>query len=271
MSVERLATTGPGLSVAGVLRARFLGSSIALKTAAGLFLLTLWKIIVWAFAPPYVATPTGILRAIPRVIVDPTFLGNAASTLEAVILGLLIAIVSGTVVGLLMGRIREVRYGLSHYVNSLFTMPMIAVLPLLSLWFGHTPAARLALIVLVAFLSIVVNVADGARDVAAEHLEVARSFRVARLRTLFDVVLPASVPYLLAGIRLAAGRALTGAVIADFFLALPGLGYYILYNSRSFHHNEAFVAVVVLVICGVGMDSLINWGSRRFLPWLRRD
>jgi ABC-type nitrate/sulfonate/bicarbonate transport system permease component len=60
-------------------------------------------------------------------------------------------------------------------------------------------------------------------------------------------------------------------VIADFFLAIPGLGYYILYNSRSFHLNEAFVAVVVLIVAGVGFDRLIDWSTTRFMPWLRRD
>ena len=136
---------------------------------------------------------------------------------------------------------------------------------------GYNAQARLAHIGLVNFLSIALNVADGARSVSADYLEVARAFRAPRLRTVFEVVLLASVPYLLAGLRLAAGRALTGAVIADFYLAIPGLGYYILYNSRSFHHNEALVAVLVLVAGGVGFDRLVNWGSRRLLPWLRRD
>jgi ABC-type nitrate/sulfonate/bicarbonate transport system permease component len=84
-------------------------------------------------------------------------------------------------------------------------------------------------------------------------------------------VLPASTPYLLAGLRLAAGRALIGAVIAEFFLAIPGLGYFILFNSRTFHHNEAFVAVLLLAAFGVGVDVLVNAATRRYLPWYRRD
>ena len=84
-------------------------------------------------------------------------------------------------------------------------------------------------------------------------------------------MLPAATPYLLAGLRLAAGRALIGAVVAEFFTAIPGLGYFILFNSRTFHHNEAFVAVLVLAAFGVGCDALVNWGTRRYLPWYRRD
>ena len=115
------------------------------------------------------------------------------------------------------------------------------------------------------------NTADGARTVPREHLEVANSFRSRRLRTIIEVVLPASTPYMLAGLRLAAGRALIGAVVAEFFLAVGGLGYYILYNSRTFHHNEAFVGVLLLAGFGVGFELVVNSSTRRFLPWYRRE
>ena len=91
-----------------------------------------------------------------------------------------------------------------------------------------------------------------------------------RWRTLVDVVVPASLPYLIAGVRLGAGRALVGAVVAEFFVSIPGLGYYILYNSRTFRHNEAFVGVLVLVAAGVAFEALTRWLTRRFLPWHRR-
>ena len=110
-----------------------------------------------------------------------------------------------------------------------------------------------------------------ARSVPPEYLEVARSFRARPLSTLLDIVLPSSLPYLIAGMRLAAGRALVAAVVAEFFISIPGLGYYILFNSRTFKHNEAFVAVIALVIVGVSFEALLNWVTRRYLPWARRD
>ena len=88
---------------------------------------------------------------------------------------------------------------------------------------------------------------------------------------MIDIVLPASTPYFLAGFRLAAGRALIGAVVAEFFTAIGGLGYFILYQSRTFHHNEAFVGVLLLAAFGVSFEAMINWCTRRFLPWYRRD
>jgi ABC-type nitrate/sulfonate/bicarbonate transport system permease component len=100
---------------------------------------------------------------------------------------------------------------------------------------------------------------------------VARSFRARPLPTLLHIVFPSSLPYLFAGVRLAAGRALIGAVVAEFFVSIPGLGYYILFNSRTFKHNEAFVAVIVLVVAGIGFETLVNRLARRYLPWARRS
>jgi ABC-type nitrate/sulfonate/bicarbonate transport system permease component len=183
--------------------------------------------------------------------------------------GLLISIVVGTLIGLLIGRSPFANQVLRQYINFFNAMPMVVVLPLVSLWFGYTGGARLATIVFAAIFSIILNTADGARTVPREHLEVANSFRSRKLRTILEVVLPASTPYVLAGLRLAAGRALIGAVVAEFFLAIGGLGYYILYNSRTFHHNEAFVGVLLLAAFGLGFELMVNASTRRFLPWYR--
>ena len=241
------------------------------RVITGVVLLLGWELVVRAFAPAYVAKPTTVVMAIPRVIVDPAFLSAAASTLAAVAEGLAIALVFGTIIGLLMGRSQWLERGLRHYVNGFYAMPMIVVLPLFSLWFGYSGATRIATIIYAAIFSIIINVADGARSVPREYLEVARSFRATRLSMMVGLVLPSSMPYLLAGLRLAAGRALIGAVVAEFFVSIGGLGYFILYNSRSYRHNEAFVGVVLLAAFGVGFELLVNWATRRFMPWYRRD
>jgi ABC-type nitrate/sulfonate/bicarbonate transport system permease component len=246
-------------------------SDVLWRVLTGLVILLVWEIIVRLLAPPYVAKPTGVLLAIPRVIVDRAFLEGTFITLAAVAWGLLISIIAGTLIGLLIGRSAATDRLLRHYVNFFNAMPMVVVLPLVSLWFGYTSGARLATIVFAAIFSIILNTADGARTVPREHLEVANSFRSRRLRTILEVVLPASTPYVLAGLRLAAGRALIGAVVAEFFLAIGGLGYYILYNSRTFHHNEAFVGVLLLAAFGVGFELVVNASTRRFLPWYRRE
>ncbi len=250
---------------------RLVSAETQARILCGLVIMLVWELVVRAFAPAYVAKPTTVVMAIPRVIVDPAFLDATGVTLWACAQGLAISIVAGTLLGLAMGRSVVVDRSIRHYINGFNAVPMIIVLPLVSLWFGYTSGARLATIVFAAIFSIIINTADGARSVPREYLEVARSFRSRRLRVLIDIVMPASLPYFLAGLRLAAGRALIGAVVAEFFTAIGGLGYFILYNSRIFKHDEAFVGVLLLAGFGVGFEVLVGWGTARFLPWYRRD
>jgi ABC-type nitrate/sulfonate/bicarbonate transport system permease component len=241
------------------------------RLATGIAILLVWEIVVRTLAPAYVAKPSSVVLAIPSVIVDPAFLQALGVTLLAVTEGLVITLVIGTAIGVLMGRSDTFDRAIRVYINGFNAMPMIVVLPLFSLWFGYSPATRIATIIFAAIFAITMNVADGARAVPREYLEVARSFRAPKLSVLIGIVLPASMPYLLAGFRLAAGRALIGAVVAEFFISAGGIGYYILYNSRSYHHNEAFVGVLLLAAFGVGFELLVQWSTRRFLPWYRRD
>ena len=261
-----LVSAPKGLPLTERLRTTFLP-----RLVTGIVLLMAWEFVVRALAPAYVAKPSTVVMAIPRVITDPAFLKATGATLTAVAEGLAIALVFGTIIGLLIGRSTAFDRAIRHYVNGFYAMPMIVVLPLFSLWFGYSSATRIATIIFAAIFSIIVNVADGARSVPREYMEVARSFRSNRSSMLIGIVLPSSMPYLLAGFRLAAGRALIGAVVAEFFISIGGLGYYILYNSRSYHHNEAFVGVLLLAAFGVGFELLVNWSTRHFMPWYRRD
>ena len=129
----------------------------------------------------------------------------------------------------------------------------------------------MATIIFAAFFSIVINARDGARSVPLEYLEVAKSYRAKRRYVWFDITLHSSLPYLIAGVRLASGRALVGAVIAEFFVSLDGVGMYILAHARSFKHNEAVVGVLALAAFGLFIEWTMNWVMRRFLPWARRS
>lgn len=243
----------------------------AARILAGVAIVAIWEFTVRMWAPAFVARPSRIVAVFPSVIMDPALWQAAGATLGAVVQGLAIAIIAGAAIGLAIGRIPVVERFLQLYVSGLFAMPMVAILPLLTLYFGYSGDARLATVVFAAIFAIIINVSDGARAVPPEYIEVSRSFRGSGWSRLFDVVLPSSVPYLLAGMKLAAGRALIGAVIAEFYAAIPGLGYYILFNSRTFKHSEAFVAVALLAVVGVLFELLLSNGTRKLLPWYRRD
>jgi NitT/TauT family transport system permease protein len=125
--------------------------------------------------------------------------------------------------------------------------------------------------VFAALFSVVINVADGARSVPPEFLEVGRAYRAKTRHIWFDIALFSAVPYLIAGARLAAGRSLIGAVLAEIYTSVGGLGYYILANARSLHQNEAFVGVLMLCAFGLAFEYLMVYALRRWFPWYRRD
>jgi ABC-type nitrate/sulfonate/bicarbonate transport system permease component len=259
-----------GITIASRGPKAFPGTDFWVKAIAGVVILVVWQAGVAALAPRFVAKPLGIAQAFPKVITDPAFLAAVASTLGAVLQGLFIALVAGVIVGIAMGRVKVFDRLLNVYVNGLYAMPMVAVLPLLATWFGYGGDTRLATIVFAAFFSIAINARDGARSVPLEYLEVCKAYRAKRRYVWFDITLHSSLPYLVAGLRLASGRALVGAVIAEFFVSLEGVGMYILAHARSFQHNEAVVGVLALAAFGLFVEWAMNWVMRRFLPWARR-
>lgn len=240
------------------------------RVGTGIVLLALWEGLVHWFTPSYVARPSGIAHALPGVLTDANFWSSAKVTVIAVFEGLAVGVVLGTLVGLTMGRLKDVDRLLRFYVSAFFAMPFLALVPVMTLWFGYTGSVRLAIVIFGAFLPVCMNVYDGTRSLPPQYIEVARSYRAHWWNTWFGIALPASVPYLLAGFRLAAGRALVAAVIAEYLVSIKGLGYFILFNSRTFHQNQATVAVLALALLGVAINATADVAVRRFLPWYRR-
>src|SRR5262245_38360464 len=108
------------------------------RLIVGLALLVIWEVLVRVTAPAYVAKPSTVVMALPRVLADAKFWSATVETLSAVAQGLAVAIVLGTVIGLLLGRLRLADAMLRHYVSGLYAVPMVVALPLFSLWFGYT-------------------------------------------------------------------------------------------------------------------------------------
>ncbi len=265
-----IAATMPGESMLSRALTWLTRSRWGIKTLAGVAILVIWHVSVVAFAPSYVAKPLNVLAAFPSVIVDPEFIDATLNTLRAVLEGLAIAMVFGTLVGIAMGRVKVFDRLLNGYVNGFYALPMIAALPLISIWFFED-SARLATIVFAGFFSIAMNARDGARAVPPEFLEVGQAYRASRRRMWFEITLFSSLPYLIAGFRLAAGRALVGAVLAELYVSLPGLGMFIQTHARSFKHNEAVVGVIMLALFGLFFEATMNWVMRRYFPWYRRE
>ncbi len=251
------------------------------RVLTGVVLLFVWEALVTWLAPSYVARPSGVIRAIPRVLEDNNtsplialaggFWSSVGHTILSVLEGLVVGVTAGILVGLTMGRLALADSALRIYVNAFFALPTIAILPLMTLWFGYTNTARLAIIIFGAFMPVCLNVYDGVRRLPTEFIEVSKTFHARWWNVWFGIALPASLPYLLAGLRLAFGRALVGAVVAEYLLALhPGLGFWILTTSRAFDQNGSMVGVLVLMIVAVSMNAVIDVVTPRLLPWYRR-
>lgn len=243
--------------------------TIALRVGAGVFLLAVWQVAAKLWAPSYIATPTGVVRAVPDVLRDPMFRTGADDTLVAIVEGLAIAVVLGTVLGLAMGRLPDLNRVLGMYVGAFYAVPLIAIVPLVTVWVGYTPKARLVMIILEAILPIIYNVAEGSRRVSSVYLDVTRIHHAPWWRVWLGVVFPNATPYVLAGLDLAIGRAVIGAVVAEFVTAISGLGYYIIFNVRSYHEDQAMVALILIVIFALVVRALINLTVARAMPWYR--
>ena len=153
-----------------------------LRIATGVLLLVAWELLVRWLAPKFVARPVTVARALPHVLANhvppgtPTFWGSAEATTIACFEGLAIGVVAGVLVGVTMGRLRLADRLLRFYVNAFFAMPIIAMVPVMTLWFGFSNSVRLAIVSLGAFLPICLNVYDGTRSLPAHYVEVARSY-----------------------------------------------------------------------------------------------
>ena len=272
-------TTSPGRDGSEVRRVSAAGSAarsavagllpygVRAKIIVGLFLLAFWEFGVRSFAPNYVARPSRTLPAVLPVLRRADFWTAFNGTMSAMVQGLVIAVLAALVVGLAMGQIRWVGWTLRGYTNAFFSLPMIAVVPLITMWTGYSESARLAIVVFAAYFPMVLNVYDGARSVSGHYLEVAKSYRAPRRSVWIGVVIPASMPYLIAGFRLASGRALVAAVVAEYLVSIPGLGFFVLINARSFRHDEAMVGVFALMAVGILLISVAKIATRFLAPW----
>lgn len=242
-------------------------SSVLSKVVVvGVFLVT-WHLAVELWLPSYLPTPLGVLAAIIPTFLSPEFGSAVQESTIAIVIGLLIGAFLGTTLGLISGRLLWLQQLLSPYINGLYALPLLAIVPPTTIWLGYTGDARLALIIVAAFLPCAVSTADGASSVPSSLNDVVEVYRVSGFRRLIDLVLPSSLPFVVAGLHVAVGRAIIAAVSVEFIAGLNGLGTFILLNARSFNQNTAFVGVLVLALFGGLARVAIIWLLRRSAPW----
>lgn len=250
---------------------------VVLPVVTGLCLIGIWQLVAETLLPSFVARPSGVIQAIPTVVTSSastnglsntgTFWSQVAATCGSVIEGMAIGTVIGMVLGLLMGQVDRVRWFFTPYVQGLYAMPLIALVPLITLWLGYGSLTRLVVVIIAAVLPVTATTADGARNTSSDHLDVGRVFGAKRRHVWFGIALPSSVPHVMAGVQIGMARAITNAVAVEVLATVPGLGLSTFAKSSSFHEDEAFVYVITLAIFAVLARSAILYGRRKLAPW----
>jgi ABC-type nitrate/sulfonate/bicarbonate transport system permease component len=237
--------------------------------AAGVVLLVVWELAVRAFLPDFVATPIGIVRAIPSTVASAEFWSDVLVTLASILEGVAIGSIAGVLIGVAMGRVREIDWFLSIYIRVLYALPLIALVPIVILWVGYQPAARLVIVVISTFLPVAVTTADGTRAIPKNYLDVGKMFGARTHNVWFGIALPSALPFIMAGIELGFARGITNAIAVEVLASVPGMGMSVFTKSNELNENGSFVYVVCLAIFAIGVRSLMIRFRHWLAPWSR--
>ncbi len=200
----------------------------------------------------------------------PLLLDNARVTLVEVVLGLAVALALGAAAAVamhLVGPLREAAYPLLVASQAI---PVVVLAPLFVLAFDYGIGPKLAIVALICFFPITVNLLDGLRSVEPELLKLMRSLGSSRLGTLWRAELPAALPYLFSGLRVAATVSVIGAVFGEWAGSEAGLGRLVLLGNNQLQTPRVYAGVVVLTLMAVALFALVTLIERVALPWRAR-
>ena len=231
-------------------------------------------LLLWEFAARtglirtvFFSSPTATLSAAWTLFSRGTIWEDIGVSLQEFVLGFVIASVVGIVVGVAAGWSRRVNALASPWIAAWYATPHIALIPLIVLWFGIGLTYKVFYVFLVAFFSVTINAMVGVQSAEESYLEVARSFGAGRWTMLRTAILPAAVPYILTGLRLGAGRAWVGVVVAELVGANHGIGFLINLSGQMLNMSQAMFGIVLLGIFGIAIGELMRRVERRFDVW----
>jgi ABC-type nitrate/sulfonate/bicarbonate transport system permease component len=217
--------------------------------------------------PLYTSSPKGIAVEAYNFLPTHDGLLDMRVSGEEFILGFILAIIAGVALGLLMGTfpIFEELTGLS--LNLFYSMPLIALAPLLVLWTGIGLMSKVAVVFLAALFPIMLSTLTGVRQVDKTLINVARSFNAKPLQIWRAVVLPAAVPSIITGIRLGMVAGLIGVIVGEFISSSAGIGYLVVLAGNDFNTTLMFVGLLVIVVVAGILTALLRLAERHFSDW----
>jgi NitT/TauT family transport system permease protein len=229
--------------------------------------LLLWE---WAGAnidPVLFTTPTAVAKAAVEMIGSGELWTYLWPSLKVLAIGFSLACVFGIGIGLLLARYEILDVALSVYITFLYSIPSVALVPLVVLWAGFETSAKVIILFMFAFFPMVINTYQGVKAVDPKLVEVGRAFRCSERQLWGNIVLPAALPFIVTGLRLALGRGLIGMVLADLYTAISGIGYLIVRTASTYQVNKMFVPIVTLGLLGVTLTALLRLAEKYVAPW----
>ena len=244
----------------------WLRKPLALRALSLLAVLVLWQAFGNAFSTSF---PIDIARAFPHAFwhqVAPAF----GDTLKGFGAGYGVSILAGIPIGLAMSRSRLVELALEPYVAALYATPRLALIPVLILWLGIDFKMRFAVVLVSGLFPIILNTYIGGKEVDRNLLDAGRAFAGRPLQILRTIVIPASLPYIFAGLRLGMARAFIGIIVAEIETSVLGIGNLINKDVQVLRFADMWVAIISLGIFSLffttALKRLERWAT---MPWAR--
>lgn len=229
--------------------------------------------IWWLFANSGVVsqdlfpTPFQVYQAAIELYDDGVLIKDLRISLSRAAIGFCIGATLGVLVGLLTARVRIVAAALEPFLNLLRPIPAIALVPIAIVWFGIGEGSKYFVISYTVFLAVWLNTHAGASEVASTYLRAARSLGASKPREFFEVIIPASAPHIVVGLRLGAALAFLSLIAAELSGASSGIGFR-LQDARQFIRTDRmFVGLIELGILGATLDYIFVFISRRLVHW----
>lgn len=213
------------------------------------------------------SAPTQIFQSGFEMISDGSLFAHSWATIYRLVLGFILGATVGIGMGMLMGLWRPLRAAFGPMFTALYALPMIAILPLLLLVFGLTETPRILAIAISVFFVLQINTTAAVIQVDEGILEAARSYNARGLKLFTSILLPASLPTVVTGLRVAAGMAVTVVTAVEFVAANEGLGFLIWNSWQLFQPSVMYVGLVAVAILGAVVTFVLVWLERMVTPW----
>lgn len=231
-------------------------------------ILGLWELLGRQINPLFMSYPSAIAIEFKDSLASGELIEALLASLQPLAVGYLLCAL-GIPLGILIGRFRVVEAAIGPYVTAAYSMPLVALVPLFVLWFGLGFTAKVAIVFTMGVFPVIINTWAGVKAVPKTLIEVGTAFVASQPAILRSIVVPATIPYVMTGLRLAIGRCVVAVVVAEFFTAITGLGGLIINAGNQFNTAGMFVPVVVLMLIGVGLTKLVGVLEDKVAPWQR--